>query len=171
MSGESSELIAKVNLAAKRFVEAKAAAKKHQEDVEEVRGFDDTPSSSSSLPSSRADFNYSVMNADDVLKSMVARKVEMQNTAMDLDTSRKFQDMQNEVSKLSEDFDRNKPTAGIENIDFLICSAFFSYISYVDRQKQDSFAARGKKTRTRGHGFKVGCANERVRGTDESNKT
>ena len=119
MSEESSELIARVNLAAKRFVEAKAAAKKHQEEVEDVGRFDDTPSSSSSsIPSSRADFGYSVMNADDVLKSMVARKVEIQNTAMDLDTSRKFQDMQNEVSKLSEEFDRNKPTAGNENINF-----------------------------------------------------
>ena len=114
MSEESSELIERVNLAAKRFVEAKAAAKKQQEDEEE-RGFRDiSPSSSSSSynPSSSTDFSYGVMNADDVLKSMVARKVEMQNTAMDLDTSRKFEDMQNEVSKLSEEFDRNKPTAG-----------------------------------------------------------
>ena len=112
MSEESSELIERVNLAAKRFVEAKAAAIKHQEE-EEVRNFGDVSSSSSFAPSSSsAELGYGVMNADDVLKSMVARKVEMQNTAMDLDTSRKFQDIQNEVSKLSEEFNRDKPTAG-----------------------------------------------------------
>ena len=115
MSDQSSELIERVNLAAKRFVEAKAAAEKHlEEEVEdEERNFEDVSSSSSFVPSSSSTMlGYDVMDADDVLKSMVARKVEMQNTAMDLDTSRKFQDIQDEVSKVSEEFNRDKPTAG-----------------------------------------------------------
>ena len=103
MSEGPSELIERVNIAAKRFAEAKAAV------VAE-------PSSSSSSSSSGAQeeegWEYEVMNADDVLKSMVARKVEMQNTTMDLDTNRKFEMMQDEVSKLTEEFNRDKPTAG-----------------------------------------------------------
>ena len=108
MSEGPNELIERVNLAAKRFAEAKAAV------------VAEPSSSSSSFSSSGAQeeegWEYEVMNADDVLKSMVARKVEMQNTTMDLDTNRKFEMMQDEVSKLTEEFNRDKPTAGRQRL-------------------------------------------------------
>ena len=108
MSEGPSELIERVNLAAKRFAEAKAAV------VAEPSS--SSSSSSSSGAQEEEGWEYEVMNADDVLKSMVARKVEMQNTTMDLDTNRKFEMMQDEVSKLTEEFNRDKPTAGRQRL-------------------------------------------------------
>ena len=106
MSEGPSELIERVNIAAKRFAEAKAA----------VVAEPSSSSSSSSGAQEEEGWEYEVMNADDVLKSMVARKVEMQNTTMDLDTNRKFEMMQDEVSKLAEEFNRDKPTAGRQRL-------------------------------------------------------
>ena len=108
MSEGPSELIERVNIAAKRFAEAKAAV------VAEPSS--SSSSSSSSGAQEEEGWEYEVMNADDVLKSMVARKVEMQNTTMDLDTNRKFELMQDEVSKLTEEFNRDKPTAGRQRL-------------------------------------------------------
>ena len=108
MSEGPNELIERVNLAAKRFAEAKAAV------VAEPSS--SSSSSSSSGAQEEEGWEYEVMNADDVLKSMVARKVEMQNTTMDLDTNRKFEMMQDEVSKLTEEFNRDKPTAGRQRL-------------------------------------------------------
>ena len=109
MSEGPNELIERVNLAAKRFAEAKAA-------VVAEPSSSSSSSSSSSGAQEEEGWEYEVMNADDVLKSMVARKVEMQNTTMDLDTNRKFELMQDEVSKLTEEFNRDKPTAGRQRL-------------------------------------------------------
>lgn len=49
-------------------------------------------------PSSDVSYYYSTVDADDVLKSMVARKVDIQNTTMDLDSSNRIKLVEEELN-------------------------------------------------------------------------